>query len=156
MDNTILNIVDEAIRLELNLAKLYLNFHLKFPGDANFWWTLTLEEENHASLLRSARDHFIPKDVFPRDMLSSDIQPLIDTNERLERLIGEHRDAPPSRKNAFNVAIRFEQSAGESHYQYAMSLPRQSKVLAVFQELNNNDKNHIERLSAYMDTHGIG
>ena len=156
MDDILSSIINEAIRLELNLAKLYLNFHLKFPDDANFWWKLTMEEENHASLLRSAREYFIPADVFPRNMLSSDLDPLVEINKRLESLLVLYQQTPPSRKNAFADAIQFEQSAGESHYQHAMSLPRQSPVLKVFQELNSNDKNHVDRLHAYMETHDFG
>ena len=106
MDDTLSSIINEAIRLELNLAKLYLNFHLKFPDDANFWWKLTMEEENHASLLRSAREYFIPADVFPRNMLSSDLAPLVEINRRVENLLVLYQRTPPPRKQGHDEYCR--------------------------------------------------
>ena len=46
-------LIQEAIQLELNIAKLYLLFHQLLPEDSTFWWKLVIEEENHAALLKT-------------------------------------------------------------------------------------------------------
>jgi len=46
-------LIREAIQLEFNVADLYLFFHRLFPEDAGFWWSLVIEEKNHAALLKT-------------------------------------------------------------------------------------------------------
>ena len=46
-------LINEAIQVELNVARLYLLFHELLPEDATFLWELVIEEENHAALLRT-------------------------------------------------------------------------------------------------------
>ncbi|MCG6533786.1 MAG: hypothetical protein L7F78_03655, partial [Syntrophales bacterium LBB04] len=59
MQNDFLQVVDEAVTLELNISELYLYFYHSFPDDSDLWWKLALEEKNHGALLRSGREHFI-------------------------------------------------------------------------------------------------
>ena len=105
MEDNSLRIADESIELELNLAKLYTNFSHIFQKDSNFWWNLSLEEKNHAAMLKSVREYFMPADVYPPEILSSKLQPLVETNQMLEKLLKDHKDAPPSRESAFNLYL---------------------------------------------------
>ena len=45
--------LDEAIRYERNVSKLYFEFHEAFAEDSDLWWHLSAQEEIHASLLES-------------------------------------------------------------------------------------------------------
>ena len=59
MGNKLKELANEAIQLELNVAKLYMTFQTIFPQDDEFWWDLVIEEQNHASLLRSGVEFFM-------------------------------------------------------------------------------------------------
>ena len=51
-------LLEESIKLELNVSKLYGIFSSAFPEDADFWKKLSLEEENHAVLIKLVRVNF--------------------------------------------------------------------------------------------------
>ena len=61
MNDKIIKILDESIKLELNIADLYLVFHEKIPEDSKFWWQLLLEEKNHATLLKTGKEVYLTK-----------------------------------------------------------------------------------------------
>ena len=147
-------LIDESIRLELNVAELYDIFYNAFPEDAPFWWGFVIEEKNHASILRSGKEHFSPADEFPRELLSP-LKQLRDSNMQIVDLIKKCRRIPPSRETAFRIALDLERSSGEIHYQHFMSHDPASPLAAIFQRLNRNDKNHEERILAYIASHGM-
>ena len=155
MEKDLTALIKESINLELNAANLYLLFHTLFPEDAVFWWELTLEEKNHAALLRSGKELFLPRDKFPHDLVEDRLQDLIDTNSELNSLIEEYEVNPPSREEAFNIALSVENSAGELHFQRFMDKKPSSRMAEIFQELNKDDKNHAERISSYMKCNSI-
>jgi ferritin len=53
------------------------------------------------------------------------------------------------------VALKMEMSAGELHFQHTMSRPADSKVLKLFQTLNQDDKDHAKRIRDYMKENQI-
>ena len=55
MNKQLGHIIDKSIQLELNVSELYKIFNQAFKEDANFWRTLSEEEENHANILRKVR-----------------------------------------------------------------------------------------------------
>jgi len=149
------SLLDESIKLELNISNLYMIFYENLPDDANFWWKMVLEEKNHASLLRSGKEIFAPMDKFPEELLSSSLQELSEANKFIQSLIERYREVPPTREEAFNVALHLEQSAGEVHYQLFMEKIPDTQLMKTFQKLNNDDKDHAKRISSYMKTKGI-
>jgi hypothetical protein len=158
--NTQLNLVVEAsIQLELNVADLYAVFHHSFPKHADFWWKLRLEERNHAALIRSAQEQFDPVGKFPVDLISSQLNEITGVNQKLSQLIDKYREQAPSESEAFSVALLLEQSAGEVHYQKFMDADAEQgsgcRICAIFQRLNEHDKDHAERIQNQMDSHGI-
>ena len=155
MEEDLIPLIKESINLELNVAELYLAFYNLFPEDAAFWWKLTLEEENHAALLRTGKELYLPRNKFPRDLVHILLQDLIDKNKELNSLIEEYENNPPSREEAFNIALRIENSAYELHYQRFMDKEPSSRMEEIFQQLNQDDKNHVEKISAYMKHHNI-
>ena len=153
-ESDLLKIANEALQLEYNVSKLYLIFRYAFPDDADFWWRLVLEENNHAALIKSGRDHFIPEGVFPHEIFPS-MDELKKANKVLLSLLDKYENSPPTRKEAFNLALKTELSAGEIHFQRTMTKSTDSKVLNIFQKLNQDDKDHAKRIRAYMKQEGI-
>ena len=146
---------DEAIKLELNAAELYTIFNETFKEDSDFWWRLILEEKSHASLLESGKNNFAPRGFFPFELLSAPLEELTAANRDVEKLIGRYRKSPPTREEAFNVALLFEKFAGEVHFQKFMEQDSDSKLTDMFKHLNRDDKDHEKRIISYMEKNRI-
>lgn len=159
MDTQLSQVVDASIQLELNVAELYGFFHTAFPQHEEFWWKLRLEERNHAALIRSAKEQFDPVGKFPVDLVSSQLIEITEINNKLRSLIERFNINAPSESEAFSIALLLEQSAGEAHYQKFMETDagQESKcqLCKIFQQLNEHDKDHAERIQNYMDSQGI-
>lgn len=155
MDKGFGSIIDESISLELNVSRLYAVFYNAFEEDEDFWWKLTLEEKNHAALIRSGKNYFRTINRFPEKLLHDRLEDLMGINERLISLIEEFKENPPSREQAFNLAYRVENSAGELHFQEFMEREPGSKIDEIFQQLNRDDVEHGKRIRDYMKEHGI-
>ncbi len=155
MDKNVASLIDESIRLELNVSELYTIFHGLFPEDAQFWWKLVMEENNHAALIRAAKDYFKPVDKFPHNLVHDGLQNLIDVNSNLLSLIKKMKEHAPSREEAFNMAFALENSAGELHFQQFMEKESGETTENIFQKLNKDDKDHARRIRLYMEQHGI-
>jgi ferritin len=155
LDKTIV-LLDESIALEMNMASLYQIFQQTFSDDALFWRELTREEMDHATLLKSAKENLgTDCDKLPNDFLCESLEKLKATNKKITQNINDFRDTCPSRKQAFNTAFAFENSAGEIHYNYFMNKLAVSPLEEILQELNQNDKNHGQRIRSYMEKNNI-
>ncbi|MDY0184473.1 MAG: hypothetical protein RBR43_01170 [Desulfuromonadaceae bacterium] len=148
-------LLEASIKLELHVARLYLVFYHSQPQDASFWWTLALEEQNHAALLRSIQDVFVPRGSVPEKLIFDNLEILRQTNEDLSGHIAVYNSQIPTREQAFNLALRIENSAAELHYQNFMGKLPDSDLEQVFQQLNEDDKDHAGRIRTYMHEHGI-
>jgi hypothetical protein len=159
MDTRFSQVVEASIRLELNVADLYGLFHAAFPQHEEFWWKLRLEERNHAALIRSAKEQFDPVGKFPVELVSSQLAEITEINNKLQSLIERFSIHSPSEPEAFSIALLLEQSAGEVHYQKFMEIDAKQgsgcPICKIFQQLNEDDKDHAERIKNYMDTNGI-
>ena len=155
MNKELSHLFDEAIQLELNVAELYKIFCTALPRDSFFWKELSMEEENHADLLQSGKDRFEPLGKFPIEMMSPSIQELKSVNSEIQDIIKKYQDTIPSREDAFNIALKLEQSAGELHFQQFMEKESESELDRIFQRLNRDDKDHAEKLREYMNSHDI-
>lgn len=157
MSDDLRQLIEEATRLELNVAKVYLGFHRRFAEDADFWWKIAIEEENHAALLLSGELYFMDAGMFPVELVCTSLATLIDLNNELECMLVHESDEPLSRAAAFNLAITLEESAGEIHFQHAMhETEHPSKAIKLFQSLNEADVDHADRIRNYMRQNGIG
>ncbi len=153
MNKRLTQLIDESIKLELNVAEIYMVFCNTFPEDSDFWREMTSEEKSHANLIKSGRDTFL--DQFPPRLLATSLQELCDTNKKLISLLKEHKENPPSRETAFNIALDIEQLPGELHFQLAMEKSFTSSIMKIFQELNKDYKDHASRIRTYMSDNGI-
>lgn len=149
-------IIDESIRLELNVGDLYLLFCSIFSHDAPFWWRLAEEEKDHAALIRSGKEYFAPLKMFPSDLLHKNILELKTANADIRSFINKFRLHPPSRTEAMNVALSIEKSAGELHFQKFMDGTGGTAIEKIFRDLNRGDEAHAERIGEYMLGNGIG
>ena len=154
MENDLIQLANEAMRLEYNVSKLYMIFRDSCPEDAEFWWKLIIEESNHAALIKSGLDYLMPEGVFPYEIFPS-IDDLREANKELRSLHNKYETHPPSREIAFNVALKTEMSAGEIHFQSAMTKSTDSEIMQLFQKLNQDEIDHAKRIRAYMKEKGI-
>jgi len=155
MNKHIIALAEESINIELNVSEIYFLFHKLFPDDSGFWLKLALEEESHANIIKSGIELFEPIDAFPHSILSHNLQKLKDTNENLQFLLAKFKITAPSRAEAFNTALDIEGSAGELHFQHFQEKKHLSNFEDIFQQLNEEDKDHAERIIAYMRENDI-
>ncbi len=155
MSDHLNELIEESIRLELNVADLYLFFQAAFPEDADFWWALALEEKNHAALVRSLKEHFLPVGKVPEDLLASSLETVKETNRMIRGLLEKYRNTPPGLEEAFQVACRLEEGAAEIHFQEFMDREGSSELDKIFQRLNADDKDHGKKLRSYMKARGL-
>ncbi|NTV91910.1 MAG: rubrerythrin family protein [Chlorobiaceae bacterium] len=155
MTKTLYDHLDESIKLELNLAKLYTVFNDQFPEDEDFWFQLAMEERGHAALLQQEKKQPHPVDFFPENLLAEDLQSLIDANARILGYITAFAENMPSRKTAFSTALELENSAGEAHFQHFLDSPNHSLSATIFKQLNMEDRDHAERIEEYMRNNGL-
>jgi len=155
MNNKIAELAEESINIELNVSEIYFLFHTLFTDDSTFWSELALEEQHHATLIRSGIELFEPVGAFPHKMLSCDLPLLKETNVKLNSIFEQLKKINPSREEAFNTALDIENSAGELHFQNFQSKTSLSSFEKTFRQLNENDKDHAERILAYMKENNI-
>jgi ferritin len=154
MSQNLGQLLKEAIQLELNVAKLYLLFHKLLPEDAEFWWTLVIEEQNHAALLKTVEKMEASKVVIPEGILPPGLTELQESNQMIIKAMGDF-ERKPDRAQSFNLAYKIELSAGESHYDNFMRTAPKSRITEVFRKLNGDDVDHARRIREYMDKHQI-
>lgn len=150
MKNEIDQFLDQTIKLELNVSELYQLFYIKFPEDSQFWWNLSMEEVNHASLIRSINDLIFPEGMFQMDNIEAETEKIKEVNHSILCKIEEYRNEKPTRYEAFHYALSLENSSGELHFELYMNESHESRVAKIFQKLNGEDKNHALRIMDYM------
>jgi ferritin len=147
--------LEESILLELNMSDLYRILSIKLPSDSEFLWNLSQEEVNHASMIRTINDVFLPEKILPQDSIIDQIESIRKSNKLIIQTIAQFRENTPSREEAFSFVYNLEKSAGEIHYQKMMSTKAETIVEKVFQKLNGEDKNHAGRIANYMKNNNI-
>jgi hypothetical protein len=155
MKQTLEQLIDESIKLELNVAGVYRIFLNTFPEDSELWSKLIREEEKHADLIQSMRSSFLLPRQFPSDLLASPMRMLKKTNNRLVSILKKYNKVQPLRESAFKVALDIERSAGEFNFQLATEKLPDSGIMKIFQTLNKDCRNHTEKIHIYMNNKGI-
>ncbi len=140
---------DEAIKMEINTAELYLLFSQTFPTDKLLWWTLNLEEINHASLLESEK-LFYTVNAFPNELFSDDFDELVKLNDSFALKIEEFKKNL-TRETAFTIALDIENSGIERNFQLLIENSTSNRAINLFKKLNRADKNHAKRIKDYMN-----
>jgi hypothetical protein len=83
MNPTLNQLIDESIKLELNMASLYKIFSTTFPNDGVFWYELYLEEKKHANITQTAKDLLLSCHEFPVEVLATSLVDLIKVNNMI-------------------------------------------------------------------------
>ncbi len=151
----LVDIIAESINLELNISELNLIFYRYFSDNSDFWWTLSLEEKNHAAIIKSAKETLLSKEKFPEELLSTNVKAIKDANAKILEYLSKFRKKCCSIEEAFNIAYDLENSVTEIHFQKAMEDLNPDSILKVFQELNKSDKDHSIRIQKEMNKLGI-
>lgn len=147
--------LEETIQLELNVSELYQFYYARFPEDSQFWWSLSMEEINHASLIRTINDFIFPEGMFQIADIESETERIREVNRSIHYKIEEYQNQKPSRYEAFRYALSLENSSGELHFELFMNESVESRVEKIFQKLNGEDKNHASRIMDYMILNNI-
>jgi hypothetical protein len=155
MEDKVIQLIDEAIELENNVSDIYQLFALTYKEDKDFWWKIVIEEKNHAALLRSGKESYIPANLFPQNILPETINEITAVNKKLRNFIENYQQSKPTRNQTFNIAYHLENSAGEIHYQKFMEKDPETKIEHVFMQLNQDDKDHAQRIDEYMKKNNI-
>ncbi len=108
--------IDMTIQLELNMSELYQFFYVKFPEDAQFWWSLSVEEINHASLIRTINDLIFPEGIIPSENLELQTEKIHEIIDSIHQKLEEYRRIKPLREEAFI-------------YAYELKVPRAKSIL---------------------------
>ena len=155
MKKTLEQLIDESIKLELNVATVYKNYLNTFPEDSELWLRLIQEEEKHADLIQSMRSTLLLLHQFPAGIFTSSMKMLKKTNNRLILILKEYNKEQPLRESAFKVALDIERSVGELEFQLAAEKSPDSGIMKIFQDLNKDCRNHTKEIIAYMRKEGI-
>ena len=146
--NTIEELLNEAINLELNIQDLYLFYSKTYSRDHTFWWKLQLEEGNHASLLKAIRkrsQETLIKDA--SSILSEDYEELKKANDLIKTTLTKWKSTPASQSEAYQFALKIEQSAQELHLQNTIEQESELEIIKLFKKLTGADRDHAKRIS---------
>jgi len=150
MNPEFLELINEAVLVEMNVAELYLLFHEQYGVDRALWWQLAMEEQNHAALLKTVRQMQTQNMNIPPEMFPANKADLQRTNREVRDAIESFR-INPDRERALRTAYRIETSAGELHFDRFMKAVPGSMIHNVFRKLNGADLDHSRRIRDYMD-----
>lgn len=154
MDDPQEALLDEAIRHELTVSALYFQFCQAYPEDSDFWWKLSVEEQGHAGLLKAGRTLFGV--AFGREVLPARTEEIAESNRKLEELLEQIEHQPPSREDAFRIALRIETSTDALIYEHALQPEEDSVGSEIPQRIARDDLFHEERIRRHMRAQGIG
>lgn len=95
--------------------------------------------------------------MFPSALVGESLEALVDMSSAMEGILRREIEFPPlERILAFKLALKLEESAGEVHFQHAIQQAKNpSEAIKLFQSLNEDDKDHAERIRRYMRKNGM-
>ena len=142
-------LIDESIKTENLMEKLYNLYSEKFPQHSKFFIQLSDEEKTHAALLSGGKKYFVPHKNFPDELLFPNLEKLQSFNSNFEEIIKIFQTTPPSIEEACGYAIKIERTGSEAEFNNAMNEVRDNKAIEIMKTLNKGFKNHAERIFRY-------
>ncbi len=146
-------VVDEAIRYEQNLATLYQMLRSIFAQDADFWWELSVSEEEHARLLEAGRTLF--KDEFSFETIPADLDALRESNDSLESTLDRFAESSPSREEAFRLGLALENDQNELTLHRLLKIEPSQAASKLVDRIRDEDSVHQQRIRDYAGSCGI-
>ena len=143
------NLIEESVKLELNISQLYDVYVSAFPEHADFWQQLSIEELAHARLIRSVKDEFIKAGGFPSGLITDCIDILVMSNTKIKVLIEQAKLHPPNEIEACDLSYKLERDVGESHYIQYMEKTPVPAVESIFEQIVKGDREHERRIKEH-------
>ena len=147
-------LLEESIRLELLVSDLYLYYHVIFEDHKDFWWAMTHEEKNHASILKSCR-LFLDLNKLPERAVYENIEAIRNMRASVGDFLKKCRTNEVSMKDAYAFALALEQEASEFHFQEMLTSLSTDKIINIFQRLGKDDVDHAGRIERLMVESGF-
>lgn len=140
-----------ASEIEKVIAEIYRVFSECFEDDRVFWWSLCIEEMNHAASLNTAKRFISVDEDLKEDLFEADEKTLIELKERYTRLLKDISEKSCERIDAFNIALDLENGDVESKFQEFMSkMNPTSQVTKILQKLSEDDIDHVNKIKKYL------
>lgn len=146
--STIEEIVTEAAKFELEVYNLYKRFESAFPEDSGFWKEISDEEKEHAAILRRSLSFEDEKKETLNIVSSVDLESFRSVWHRLDNYKQDFEKNPTS-ETAYKISLKIESNIVELGYEKFMTSMPESNLKKVFQLMNGESKNHIERIKQY-------
>lgn len=146
---------EEAIKLEKNVSELYRLYSYTYSQDSEFWWTLHLEEDDHAGILTALSKSHLPFGRFPGELLALDMDGLRGTNRKVEIALKTWSETPPPEARAYRFAAEIEESVGELTLQEAVSTQPTSATMRLVQEVIGASRDHAARVKQLIVQRGL-
>lgn len=144
-------LIDESIKYELDISKLYTLFSELIIQDSTFWKKLADEELNHANILRKSKSLFREKTEVINIISVDDINTIKVSRNIIKKITSDFKKNPTS-KSAYEIAIKIETNIIESNYQKFMNVIPVNDIVKLFQMLNGEEKDHKIRIHAYFNS----
>lgn len=142
--------VNEMIRIEYDIHKIYDRFGKNFPKDKDFWYQLSREEYNHSALLKSVREHFSLLNCYENELAAVDCSKLEAARTLIDELLDKAEKDEISFEEACKKSALLEEMCCEAYYEIQMTKEHPTKVLRVLQELNGSEVNHAARIRNHL------
>ena len=150
------NILNEAVKNELRMSKLYSIFQKRFSEDAELWKQLAEEEKAHAQIILKLIPFLSLDDEILEKFTSISFSALKENNFKIQGIINDFENGlEKTRQDAFRIAIDLENHSFKENYRSFLNTETDSNVLQVFQTLNGEDKKHYNKIIDYTNTNKI-
>jgi hypothetical protein len=145
-------IIFQLVEIESNVGKLYRAFASAYPVDSLFWNQLAVEEDRHATLLRTQKEYIVDSPALHEHIFATPVESLYRINSKIEEILLLCEKQVPIRIDCFTIALQIEQSAGEVHLQNVHESPDDNIAVQVLQALSSADRDHAERIKSYLES----
>lgn len=139
-------LIEEAIKLENNIAELYRKYSVFYKKDQSFWKKMASEEVEHSSLLKGIKEIYLGGENFPDEMLYDNIEEMENLNQMIKDYIIKIQNENIIMLEDYEFAYKIENSAYELHYDEQMKI-KSTDLMEMFKKLNNYDKDHAKRIN---------
>jgi hypothetical protein len=133
--------LDIAVAVELSMGRLYRRLAGNFPEHADVWWRISMEEMNHASLLRAAKD-LIPFGVNAQDFPLGAERDLRDLQQKIETADSEIEAGELDQPGAYERALALEYAVGEQGLQPQAYLDQSNPLGRILRRLHSETDDH--------------
>lgn len=152
MDQTI-KMLEKYTEYELKVSDLYMLFSRIFPEDSKFWFDLSLEEKDHASLIKSSIV-YVRIGKFPSQMAYDCMDSIDSMLDLIDSRIERYSAATPAKCEACRFALIVERSPCETGFLKAMTTETDDRVMQILQKVGRLDALHYTRVDNLMQKFG--